>query len=81
MRMVWDYVQLNRDSLLKEFRNHPKGKNFHPQLVEAFGMGSPNEGDMAVRAVLDDMPVYKVCAFSDGKFTEQMLNEVSNQVQ
>jgi beta-glucosidase len=75
------YVQLNRYSLLKEFRDHPKGKNFHPQLAEAFGIGKPDEADMAVRAFLDDMPVYKVCAFSEGKFSEQMLNEVLNQVQ
>jgi beta-glucosidase len=61
-----DHVRLNRDSLLKEFRNHPKGKTFHSQLLEAFGMGNPDEADMAVRAFLDDMPVYKVCAFSEG---------------
>ena len=76
-----DRAQLNRDSLLKEFRNHLKGKTFHPQLVEAFGMGNPDEADMAVRAFLDDMPVYKVCAFSEGKFTEQMLKEILKQVQ
>jgi beta-glucosidase len=75
------YTHLNRYSLLKDFENHPKGEAFYPQLVEAFGMGKPEEADMAVRAFLDDMPVYKVCAFSEGKFTEQMLNEILNQVQ
>lgn len=76
-----DCAPLTRDSLLKEFRNHPKGKAFHPQLVEAFGMGNPDEADMAVRAFLDDMPVYKVCAFSEGRFTEEMLEDILKKVQ
>jgi beta-glucosidase len=76
-----DYAPLTRDSLLKEFRNHPKGKAFHPRLIEAFGMGNPDEGDRAVRAFLDDMPVYKVCAFSEGRFTEEMLEDILQKVQ
>lgn len=76
-----DCAPLTRDSLLKEFSNHPKGKAFHPQLVEAFGMGNPDEADMAVRAFLDDMPVYKVCAFSEGRFTEEMLEDILKKVQ
>ena len=76
-----DCAPLTRYSLLKEFENHPKGKAFYPQLAEAFGLGKPDEADMAGRAFLDDMPVYKVCAFSEGKFTEQMLNEILKQVQ
>jgi hypothetical protein len=38
-------------------------------------------GAMEVRFTPDDMPVYKVRAFSEGKFTEQMLNEILKQVQ
>src|SRR5580704_13097228 len=76
-----DCAPLTRYSLLKEFENHPKGKAFYPQLAEAFGLGNPDEADMAVRAFLDDMPVYKVCAFSEGKFTEQVLTEILKQVQ
>jgi beta-glucosidase len=68
-----DCAPLTRDTLLKEFSNHQKGKAFHPQKVEAFGMGNPDEADMAVRAFLDDMPVYKVCAFSVGRFTEELV--------
>jgi beta-glucosidase len=71
-----DCVALTRDSLLKEFGNHPKGKAFHAQLVDAFGMGKPDEADVAVRAFLDDMPVYKVCAFSEARFTEEMLEDI-----
>jgi hypothetical protein len=36
---------------------------------------------MAVKAFLDDMPVYKVCRFSEGSFTEEMLEEILKQVQ
>jgi hypothetical protein len=30
---------------------------------------------------LDDMPVYKVCAFSEGKFAEERLEGILKQVQ
>jgi len=70
---------LTRYSLLKEFENHPKDKAFYPELAEAFGLGKPDEVDVAVRGFLDDMPVYKVCAFSEGKFTEEMLKEILQQ--
>jgi len=76
-----DCAPLTRYSLLKDFENHPKGKAFYPQLAEAFGLGNPDEADLAVRAFLDDMPVYKVCAFSEAKFTEQMLTEILKQLQ
>jgi beta-glucosidase len=76
-----DCAPLSRYSMLKDFEKHPKGKAFYPQLAEAFGLGKPDEADMAVRAFLDDMPVYKVCAFSQGKFTEEMLKEILKQVQ
>ena len=86
------YPQLTRRSLLKEFVNHPVGKAFYNELVEAFGLGNPGKpsaeedsnltaeeaatkrkADMAVKAFLDDMPVYKVCAFSEGRFSEERL--------
>jgi beta-glucosidase len=93
------YPQLTRDSMLKEFRDHPKGKAFYPQLLHAVDFGltdetqeksiqrSPAEetakrkADMAVMAFLNDMPVYKLSAFSQGKFTEQMLAAILQQVQ
>jgi beta-glucosidase len=88
------YPVLTGDSLLKEFKCHPKGKAFYPQLAEAFGLGNPDEfsetkpeltpaqaaakkkADRATSSFLQDMPVYKVCAFSEGKFTEEMLEEI-----
>jgi len=76
-----DCAPLTRYSLLKDFANHPKGKAFYLQLAEAFGLGKPDEADIAVRAFLDDMPVYKVCAVSQGKFKEEMLKEILKQVQ
>ncbi|MGA8659285.1 MAG: glycoside hydrolase family 3 C-terminal domain-containing protein [Chthoniobacterales bacterium] len=93
------YTQLTRHSLLKDFLNHPKGKTFYAQLVEAFGLGNPGEttdavsnltpeevvakkkADIAVKAFLDDMPVYKIFSFSEGKFTEEMLDDILKRVQ
>jgi beta-glucosidase len=75
------YLPLTRDSLLKEFKTHPKGRAFYPQLVEAFGMGDPDEADMGTRLFLEEMPIYKVCAFSEGKFTEGMLAKMLNEAQ
>jgi beta-glucosidase len=90
--------QLTRNSLLKEFKDHPKGKAFYGELVEAFGLGNPGDqleedsnlttdeaaakrkADMAVKAFLDDMPLYKVCAFSEGKFTEERLEGILKRV-
>jgi beta-glucosidase len=39
------------------------------------------KADMAVKAFLDDMPVYKVCAFSEGRFTEERLMDILCKVQ
>jgi beta-glucosidase len=88
------YPHLTRNSLLKDFKRHPKGKVFYPQLAEAFDLGIPDEqvevdsnltpdetaakkkADMMIKAFLDDMPVYKVCAFSAGKFAEERLEAI-----
>jgi beta-glucosidase len=88
------YLQLTRNSLLKEFVNHPTGKAFYHELVRAFALENPEQqleehshltpeetvakkkADMAVKAFLDDMPVYKVCAFSEGRFPEERLEEI-----
>jgi len=76
-----DYPTLTHNSLLKEFKGHSQGKAFYPQLAEAFGLGNPDEADMMLRAFLDDMPVYKIHAFSEGRFTEQRLEDILKQVQ
>jgi beta-glucosidase len=38
------------------------------------------KSDMAVKAFLDDMPAYKVCAFSEGRFPEKRLEEILGSV-
>ena len=76
-----ELLPLTRDSLFKEFKNHPKGQTFYPELVAAFGMGDPDEVDIAVRAFLEDIPTYKVCAFSEGRLSEENLNEILMKVQ
>ena len=74
-------LPLTRDSLLKEFKNHPQGKAFYAELVAGFGIGDPDEVDIPTRAFLEDMPVYKVCAFSEGRFTEERLLEIFAKMQ
>jgi beta-glucosidase len=88
---------LTRNSMVKEFRNHPKGMAFYSRLTkviigEAFeAPGSvkrtPQEerawkkAEMSTMVFVNDMPVYKLINFSEGKFTEQMLNDILAQVQ
>ncbi len=66
---------ITRDSLLKEVRKHPKAQSLYNDLIDGFEMGNPDEQDMAVRAFLEDMPIYKVSAFSEGRFSEAKLDE------
>jgi beta-glucosidase len=89
------YPKLTRTSMLKDFQKHPKGKAFYPQLLEATGMTIPSVSDaltpkeaaekkkarMAVMAFLDEMIVNKLPAFSEGKFTDEKLDEILRQVQ
>jgi beta-glucosidase len=88
---------LTRNSMVKEFRSHPKGMAFYSRLTkviigEAFeAPGSvkrtPQEerawkkAEMSTMVFVNDMPVYKLINFSEGKFTEQMLNDILAQVQ
>ena len=44
-------------------------------------VAAKKKADMAVKAFLDDMPVYKVCRFSEDKFTEKMLDGILKQVE
>ncbi len=89
------YPKLTRNSMLKDFQNHPKGNAFYPQLLEASGMDIPSESDapspeetaekrklrMFVLAFLDEMLVRKLPAFSQGKFTDEQLDRILQQVQ
>jgi beta-glucosidase len=89
------YPKLTRNSMLKDFQNHPKGNAFYPQLLEASGMDIPSESDalspeeaaekrklrMFVMAFLDEMLVKKLPAISEGRFTDVQLDEILQQVQ
>ena len=89
------YPKLTRDSMLKDFQNHPKGKAFYHQLLEASGMDIPSESDalspeeaaekrklrMFVMAFLDEMLVKKLPAISEGRFTDEKLDKILQQVQ
>ncbi|WP_257446170.1 beta-glucosidase family protein [Archangium lipolyticum] len=88
--------KLTRESMVKEFKNHPKGKAFYPVLKNVI-MGSfeeqssvkrtPREeharkkAEMSTLVFVHDMPAYKLINFSEGRFTEQMLNDILAQVQ
>jgi beta-glucosidase len=88
--------QLTRNSLLKELQNHPKFYNEFVEAFGLENPDDPPEddsnltaekaaakkkADMAVKAFLDDMPLYKVCAFSEGRFSEERLEAILQQVQ
>jgi beta-glucosidase len=81
--------------MLKDFKNHPKGKVFYPQLPEASGMDIPSESDapspeeaaekrkqrLFVMAFVDEILVKKLPAFSQGKFTDEKLDKILQQIQ
>ncbi|WP_224242820.1 glycoside hydrolase family 3 C-terminal domain-containing protein [Hyalangium gracile] len=88
---------LTRHSMVKEFKNHPKGKAFYSRLThiitgDAFTKQNPvkltpqeerarKKAEMSTMVFVNDMPVYKLVAFSEGKFTDQMLDDILAQVQ
>ena len=89
------YPKLTRNSMLKDFQNHPKGNAFYPQLLEVSAMDIPSESEalspeeaaekrklrMFVMAFLDEMLVKKLPAISEGRFTDEKLDEILQQVQ
>jgi beta-glucosidase len=89
------YPQLMKTSMLKDFQNHPKGRAFYGELLDATGMKIPSveeglsaeaaaekkKARMAVMAFLDEMIVNKIPAFSEGKFTDDRLDEILREVQ
>lgn len=79
---------LTRNSMLKEFQNNPNCKDAYAQLLLSFGFdinapkpenltpeqaAEQKKGQMAFLAFLNDLPVNKLSAFTQGKFNEQML--------
>lgn len=87
---------LTRNSMLKDFRAHPKGKLIYPVLMKSFGIdltAKPDEKlspeqrkakektNLMMMTMLNDMPVYKLINFSGGKFSNQMLEDILKKVQ
>ncbi len=70
-------ITLTKHSLLKEFKKHPQGSKYYLQLLKAVGidLDEKNPNEMLV-AFLDDMPVLKIPAFSEGKLTDEALSHL-----
>jgi beta-glucosidase len=91
------YPPLTRNSLLKEFASHPKGKVVYAKLMEGMGTmfgGSESKETLTpaqeeakkkmqamMLAILSEMPVSKLVTMGGGKFTDEMLDAMIKQVQ
>ncbi|MDX1667729.1 MAG: glycoside hydrolase family 3 C-terminal domain-containing protein, partial [Saprospiraceae bacterium] len=85
-----DLPHLTRYSMLKEFAAHPKGRETYEQLVEGIiQMVGSTDDDMSdidrenrekaanmMRSFLDDMPIFKMVAFTRGAYSEEMIEEL-----
>ena len=80
--------------MLKDFQNHPKGQAFYGGLwtqlawkslpwtrLSAEAAAGKRRRRMAVMAFLDEMIVNKIPAFSEGRFTDERLDEILREVQ
>jgi beta-glucosidase len=89
------YPKLTRTSMLKDFQHHPKGRKFYGELLDATGMQIPSveeslsaeaatekkKARMAVMAFLDEMIINKIPAFSEGRFTDERLEQILREAQ
>ena len=78
-------VKLSRTSMLKEFRDHPKGKAFYDNTIGGMvppdlDAASKEKVKASMAAFLNDIPVFKMVAMSGGKFTEAALEGVLQMV-
>ena len=91
-------VPLTRESLVRDFEHHPKGKAFYTRLVHVITGGAfekqrekaekltPEQesakkmAELSTMAFVNDMPCYKLVRFSEGRFSERMLEEILEQV-
>ncbi len=85
---------LNRNSMIKEFRDNPNCKDAYAQLLMSFGFNSsapqpasqtPEEeaaqkkAQMSFLVFLNDLPISKLPGFTQGKFNEQMIDGLLTQ--
>jgi beta-glucosidase len=82
------YPELTRDSMLKEFAEHPRTQSDYRQLLDSLialftgasdaGAETPEQRkarDMA-EAFLSELPVWKLPLMSQGKFTQAQVDEL-----
>jgi beta-glucosidase len=87
------YPPITRESMLKDFAEHPRGRSIYRELLENLialfsGAAGGQEltpeqrkaRDMA-EAFLSELPVWKLPLLSQGKFTEEQLSALLAQVQ
>ncbi|MBA4150896.1 MAG: glycoside hydrolase family 3 C-terminal domain-containing protein [Verrucomicrobia bacterium] len=90
--------RLTRESMLKEFRDHPRGKAYYGELLAATGMDvrEPDPAELSrltpgerserkkvhamTMSFLNDFPVGKLPAWSEGRFSEAQLEKLLKKV-
>ncbi len=86
------YAPLTINSMIKHFEQHPRGRRFYLHLVQATNQGLVKDPDqestedwskrkltnVMLWAFVDNLPVSKLPAFSQGRFTEAMLKKRSS---
>jgi len=83
------YPKLTRNSLLKDFRDNPRGKAIYDRIINQMvagmmGGNSNAANDAAARkrvvdmlsGFVNEMPINRLVTMSNGQFTEQMLDQM-----
>ena len=89
-----DLPPLSRDSMVKDFREHPKGKVHYLTLLTSLGLDpdaaskpapssftpeqvrAKKKGEQSFLAYMNDLPVGRIPALSEGRFSELKLDEI-----
>jgi len=77
-------IKLSKDSTFKEWLQHPQGEELIKPLIDAmlYVLGVTDEADSEqkqldlVRNMAADIPICRMSQFSQGKITEQMIDDV-----
>lgn len=71
--------QLTRDSLLKEFAHHPRGKRFY-ELITAQARKQLGDSDALhsnlIQHVIDDLPLSKISMMSGGMVNDRLIDAI-----
>jgi len=81
-------IKLSKDSTFKEWLQHPQGKELIKPLIDAmlYVLGVTDEADSEqkqldlVRNLAADIPICRMSQFSQGKITEQMIDDVVKRI-